>query len=122
MKKLVLLVVALVMVLGFAAYAAEKGTLELKVGDDVYVCNCGDMCPCDTMAKKPGNCTCGKEMAKGKVTKVEAGKATVLVGGKERAFKTVGKYACACGAGCDCGTISQNAGKCVCGKEMEAVK
>jgi hypothetical protein len=121
-KKLLLLVVALVMALGFAANAAEKGKLELKVGDEVYVCNCGEMCTCDTMAKKPGNCTCGKEMVKGKVTKVEAGKATVLVGGKERILKTVGKYACACGAACDCGTISQNPGKCVCGKEMEPVK
>lgn len=27
-------------------------------------------------------------------------------------------YACSCGAGCGCGTMSNNAGKCGCGKPM----
>ena len=38
------------------------------------------------------------------------------------AFKTTGKYACACGPKCDCDTISQKAAKCACGKEMKEVK
>jgi hypothetical protein len=40
---------------------------------------------------------------------------------KPMAFKTVAKYACACGPKCDCDTISQKPGKCPCGTEMKKV-
>ena len=108
----------------FSAAMAEvkNGKINLKVGDELYVCNCGEKCPCDTMARKEGKCTCGADMVKGKVTKVEKGKAMVMVDGKERAFKTTGKYMCACGPKCDCDMISQNPGKCVCGAELKPVK
>jgi hypothetical protein len=55
--------------------------------------------------------------------KVEAGKATFKAAGweKERVFKTVGKYMCACGPECKCDTISQNPGNCTCGKKMKKI-
>jgi hypothetical protein len=106
-----------------AALAASPGKMELKVGEEVYVCNCGPSCPCQTMSMKDGNCTCGNKMAKAKVTKVEKEVAYVQAEGweKPRAFNTQGKYMCACGPSCNCGTISQNPGKCVCGNDMKPV-
>ena len=51
---------AVLFILGAIGLAmAEKGTMELKVGDEVYACNCGEKCPCNTMSRNPGNCTCG---------------------------------------------------------------
>jgi hypothetical protein len=122
MGKIVSVLMALLLALAVAAVAAESGSMTLKPGDEVYVCNCGTACPCDTMANKAGNCSCGKPLVQGKVKQVGEGTATIQVGTEERSFKTVGKYACACGSACTCGTISQNPGKCVCGKEMAAVK
>ena len=54
-----------------AALAATPGKMDLKVGEEVYVCNCGPTCPCHTMAMKEGDCTCGNKMVKAKVTKVD---------------------------------------------------
>jgi len=115
---------AMMMALGVAvlAFAAEKEKMDLKVGDEVYACACGAGCPCDSLSRKDSECTCNKPMVKAKVTKVEKGNATLLVNGEERAFKTVGKFACACPPACECGSISQKAGKCSCGKEMKEVK
>ena len=106
-----------------AAFAATPGKMDLKVGEEVYVCNCGPSCPCLTMTMKEGNCTCGNKLAKAKVTKVENDVAYVQGEGweKPRAFSTQGKYMCACGPSCNCGTISQNPGKCVCGNDMKPV-
>jgi hypothetical protein len=117
-------VLGLIMVFAIPAFADSKGTMDLKVGDEVYACNCGEKCPCNTMSKNPGNCTCGNPMVKAKVTKVEKGKAYLKAEGweKERVFKTEGKYTCDCGPDCKCNTISQNPGKCTCGAEMKAVK
>lgn len=122
MKKVVTVALALVLALAFAVVAAEPSKMELKVGDQLFVCNCGEKCPCDSMARKPGNCTCGKEMVQGTVTKVGEGTAVIKIAAAERTFKTVGKFACACGPTCDCGSISQNPGNCVCGKPMAEVK
>ncbi len=123
MKKWTVLL-SVVVSLGIAAFsvAADTSKMALKVGDSVFVCGCGEKCDCDSMARKAAKCSCNKEMVKAKVTKVEEGKAYVMIDGKERAFKTAGKYACACGEGCDCGYISQKPGKCACGKELKAVK
>ena len=106
------------------AFAGSTGKMALKVGDEIYACNCGADCPCNTMSRMPGKCTCGKDMVKAKVIKVEEGKVMLKADSwdKERSFKTTGKYACACGPDCKCDTISQNAGKCTCGKEMKKVK
>jgi hypothetical protein len=116
-------VILLCMVMTAISYAALKnGEMKLKVGDEVYVCGCGEGCPCLTMSRNPGKCSCGNDLVKTKVTKVEKGKATVMVNGKEQVFPTKGKYACACGAGCNCDTISQSPGKCGCGKDMKPVE
>lgn len=124
MKKIALLLtVAVALVVVSLAFARDKSKLELKVGDEIYACNCGEKCPCNTMSTNAGNCTCGKPMVKAKVTKVEEGKAMLTAAGweKERSFITVGKYMCACGEDCKCDTISQAPGKCTCGKEMKKV-
>jgi len=123
MKRAVLLLVlvfSLVMVSN--VLAEETGKLNLKAGDQVYVCGCGKGCDCFTMSMKPGKCSCGKTMVKGKVTKVGEGTALIKTAKEEREFKTVGLYSCPCGAGCDCNTISQKPGKCVCGKTMKKVE
>jgi hypothetical protein len=76
MKKL--LILAIVFALAFATLAfAAKTRMSAKVGDELYVCACGEGCPCDTMSRNAGQCSCGKDMVKTKVTKVEKGKITV---------------------------------------------
>jgi len=119
MKKGLIFVV--VFTLAFVTFAvADKTRMEVKVGDELYVCACGEACPCDTMSRNAGQCSCGKDMVKTKVTKVEKGKITVASRGKP--FISVGKYACDCGPDCKCDTISQNPGNCTCGKKMVEVK
>ena len=121
---MVLVMMFMTLLAGGVAQAADthKGHLTLKMGDEVYVCGCGEACPCRMMALKAGKCTCGKDLVKAKVTKVEKDTATVTINGKEEVFPTKGKYTCACGEACKCGSISQVPGKCVCGKDMEPVK
>ena len=121
-RALSVLAVIFSLVLVSVAFAAESNKMDLKVGDAVYVCGCGKGCDCDTMAKKPGKCVCGKPLVKGKVTKVGDGTAVIKTKKGEQTFKTVGLYSCACGEGCNCGTISQKPGKCVCGKPMKKVE
>ena len=119
MKKVFVLACALALAFVFTGtvFAAAKTTF--KKGDEVYVCVCPD-CPCSTISKKPGKCGCGKDLVKATIDKVAKGKAYVTVEGKQYAFKTKGKYVCACG--CDCGTVSQAPGTCGCGKPLKAVK
>jgi len=121
--KRALVVFSMVFVMAMVAFslAAEKGKLDLKVGDERYVCNCGEKCACNMISMSQGKCTCGSDMVKAKVVKVETGKASFKAEGwqKERSFKTIGKYACNCSPDCKCGTISQNPGKCTCGSEMK---
>jgi len=125
LKKAFSLGLAALLVLAFVGGALADATkMTLKVGDEVYVCNCGPGCDCLTMSRKEGSCVCKKPMVKAKVLKVDKDLATVQAPGweKPRDFRTVGKYACACGPSCDCGTISQKQGECVCGKPMKEVK
>ncbi len=119
MKKL--LIFAVVLTLGLATLVfADKTEMTAKVGDELYVCGCGEGCPCDTMSRNPGKCTCGKDLVKSKVTKVEKGLITIDV--RSKPFVSIGKYACACGGGCKCDTMSQSQGNCSCGKKMMEVK
>ncbi len=106
------------------AFAGMMNKMELKVGDEVYACNCGESCPCQTMSRAAGNCACNNPMVKAKVMKVEKDMVMLKADSwdKERPFKTTGKYACACGPECKCNTISQNPGKCACGVEMKKVE
>ncbi len=124
-KKTFLVVIAVVLTMAMVAFsfAGSRGKMDLKAGDEIYACNCGEKCPCDSLSKNPGKCTCGKEMVKAKVVKAEAGTATMKAEGweKARAFKTNGKYACACPPECKCDTIGQNPGKCTCGVEMKKI-
>jgi len=106
--------------LAFAVMAfADEKLPVFKVGDTIYVCACGAGCDCQTVSRNDGKCTCDKPLAKTTVTKVEGDKLFAKVNGTEQAFSTKAKYACACGPGCTCGTISQKAGNCTCGKEMK---
>ena len=124
MKKAIFpLAVVLCLAMVALTFAANPKPV-FKVGQVVYACNCGVTCDCNTMAKKPGKCVCGKEMVKAKVVAVKKGKVMLKADNwkKPRPFKTDAKYVCACGPQCDCDTISQKPGKCVCGKEMVPVK
>jgi hypothetical protein len=119
MKKL--LIFTIVFTLALASFAiADKVKMTAKVGDELYVCACGEGCPCDTMSRNPGKCTCDKDLVKTKVTKVEKGKITVE--SRKKPFASVAKYVCDCGPECKCDTISQNPGNCTCGKKMKMVE
>jgi hypothetical protein len=120
-KGLMALVAALVMAFAVAAIA-EKGLPVYKAGDDVYVCACGKACGCNTISRNTGKCGCGVELTKSVITKVDGDKIQVTVNGQDRVFSASAKYACACGAGCNCGTISQKPGNCACGKAMKKVE
>ena len=119
MKKLLILMIVFSLAFSTLAFA-DKTSMKAKVGDELYVCACGEGCPCDSMSRNAGQCTCGKDMVKTKVTKVEKGRITVESRGKP--FISKGKYACDCGPDCKCDTISQNPGNCTCGKKMMEVK
>ena len=119
MRKTIILAIILMLGVSVLTLADTKGRMDVNVGDEIYVCNCGEGCPCDTMAMKPGKCTCGMEMIKAKVTKVDDD--MIYVESREKGYKRVGKYACNCGEACNCGTISQSPGKCVCGMDMKEV-
>ena len=123
MKKKIGMGFVLLLILSITAlgYAQLKANSDVKVGEERFVCACGPECPCNTISKAAGNCTCGKPLVQAKAVKVEPGKATFVVAGKEQVFKTVGKYACACGPTCPCETVSQNPGQCTCKKDMKAV-
>ena len=126
MKKSVLLVLSLLFVFAAVslAFAAKgpTGKFDAKAGDTIYVCGCGDGCDCGSLAKKEGKCSCGKELVKTTVNKVENDKIFYTLDGKELSAPTQGKYACGCGDGCNCGSISQKPGKCTCDKDMVKVK
>lgn len=123
MKRTVIIMVVLSLATAGLIFAADKSKMDLKAGDTVYACNCGEKCACKTMSRTETNCTCGNKMVKATVAKVEGDTAMLKAAGwdKERAFPTKGKYACACEGDCNCGTISQNPGKCACGNEMKKV-
>jgi hypothetical protein len=120
-KGLISLLVATVMAFAVVAFA-DKTLPVYRQGETVYVCACGEACDCKTMSRKAGKCVCDKDLGKGVITSVKGDTAMVKLEGKELAFPTKAKYACDCGEACECGTISQKPGKCVCGKEMKKVE
>jgi len=124
MKKASFAVLGILVIAAGAALlmAQDKSKMVLKAGDEVFACDCGPSCPCQTLSRKEGNCACGNPLAKAKVKSVGEDTAVLVIGGKEQTFKTVGKFMCACGPECKCDTISQSPGKCACGVEMIEVK
>ena len=125
MKKITAVVMTVILVVVVAAglaLAKSESKAAYKAGDTIYVCSCGAGCDCGTISRKAGKCSCSKDLVKSTVTKVADGKVYYMVGGKELSAPTAGKYACSCGSGCDCTTISQKPGKCSCGKEMKKVE
>jgi len=123
MKKFVLVLLSVCFVFAAASIVfADKGTFAAKAGDSIYVCGCGEGCACGSMAMKEGKCGCGKDLVKATVSKVDNEKVFYKVDGKELSAPLKGKFACGCGEGCNCGSISQKAGKCGCGKDMIKVK
>jgi len=122
MKKMLSFMV-LVSCLAFALVAfADKELPVFKKGETVYVCGCGEGCDCKTVSRKEGKCSCGNKLVKTTVSSVEEGKLMAPVKEKDTTFPTKAKYACACGEGCKCGTISQKQGTCGCGKDMKKVE
>ena len=128
MKKSILLVVSCLFVLAAVSMAfagkgkGPSGKFDVKAGDVIYVCGCGEGCDCGSLGKKEGTCGCGKELVKTTATKVENGKVFYQLDGKELSAPLQGKYACGCGKGCNCGTVGQKQGKCGCGQDMAKVK
>jgi hypothetical protein len=110
--------------LSCAAFAVtpENPKISLKVGDEVYACACGASCPCKSLSKQEGKCTCNKDMVKSKVIKIEGDTAVINVNGKDETFPLKGKFVCGCGASCPCDYVSQSPGKCSCGKDLIKAK
>jgi hypothetical protein len=126
MKKLVPVVISSLFVFGLAMFAmadkGSKGFFDAQSGDAVYVCGCGgEGCGCGTLARKEGACSCGKKLVNTTVSRVEDGLVQYTLNGKELSAPQTGKYACGCGEGCGCGTISQKPGTCACGKKLVRV-
>ncbi len=121
MKKTRMLLMSLLLLIGLMSFAlaGDQAKAQFKVGDTVYVCNCGDACHCGSLSQKPAKCTCGEEMAAAKITKVDGDTITVNVNGKEKTLKTDEMYTCACGPNCNCGYMSNKPGKCACGKPLK---
>lgn len=127
MRRSVSIAVVVLLVAALASLcvaAGSRGKMELKAGDEIYACACGEACACLTMSNNAGKCTCGKDMVKAKVSSIEDGKAMLKAEAwdKPRPFKLAAQYACACPPECTCNTQSQNPGKCTCGKDMKKVE
>jgi hypothetical protein len=91
MKKKALFVVLGMMLatcLVVVSFASSK--MDVKAGDEVYVCNCGEDCACGSRSKDPGNCTCGKPMVKTTVTKVDEN-GNISVEGQKKTYKSGGE-------------------------------
>ena len=119
---MITIVTALAVAFAGMALAGSTGKAGLAEGDEAYFCQCGEKCPCDTVSNNPGKCTCGVDLAKGKVTAASGDELTADVNGESLKYKADGQYACNCGPACTCNTISQNPGKCTCGVDMKKVQ
>ena len=51
----IVLVTLLSLMMVGAAFAATPGKMDLKVGEEVYVCNCGPSCPCHDYVHERGH-------------------------------------------------------------------
>jgi hypothetical protein len=101
-----------------AAKAEAAAVAPVKAGDAVYVCGCGPECKCGTIQAGPGKCSCGHDLVKAAVTKVEGDQISVRIAGAkaDQVFKA--PYKCGCGGGCNCTPAALGPGTCKCGKEL----
>jgi hypothetical protein len=89
------LALAVSLLLPAIALAAEKAPpaaaapgAAVKAGDTVHVCGCGASCPCGTIQRGPGKCSCGSPLVKTEVLRVEGDSVVVKPDGKtEQKFK-----------------------------------
>jgi hypothetical protein len=151
MKKLaaVLVLIASAFVLGACAHEGSghkgmhegQGAKAMTQGSSViYWCACGPDCKCNSVATKPGKCSCGKEMAGGHVVYMEGNTALACTCGPTCTCKIdpkdhtkcgcgkpikridltgTGIYFCNCGGSCGCNTISDKPGTCSCGMPLK---
>lgn len=96
-------------------HSRAASRIDLNPGDEVYACSCGPECACGTLSRVANLCSCGRELVKARVVRVDGDEATLVVNGREKIFRTTGRFACECMKDCGCGTISQKPGKCSCG-------
>jgi hypothetical protein len=98
-----ILVLLFALTLPVVAAGPKEAAKKAAVRHDVlYVCDCGDSCPCTSVSVKAGKCACGKALAAHHVLKVEGDEALV----------------CACPGSCSCKLDAQDATKCGCGKAV----
>ena len=83
----------------------ETGAAATVRHDVVYVCNCGPECTCGSVAVKPGTCSCGEDLVRAHLVKVEGNEGLL----------------CTCEEGCTCEINSEDPSKCGCGKELRRV-
>lgn len=125
---------------GFLLFTAVGCQSTAEASKAYYVCNCGDDCTCNTVSQKPGECTCGSELAAMHVLAIENGIGVFCRCGADctcerdkndpdkcgcgepvKKISLEGKYVCNCGPSCNCGTISDKPGKCHCGEDLKEV-
>ncbi len=111
-----LLAIPLILLILSQAASRAESRMELRAGDEVYACSSVPECGFGTLSRVSNVCGCGRNLVKARVVEVEGEKATLVVDGRAKAFRTVGRYACDCRENCGCGTISQRPGKCACGR------
>ncbi len=132
----------LFMILGSGCAPAPSATTENKQvrHDQLYLCDCGEGCTCNTVVTAPGQCACGKELKGYHVVKIEGDEALLCTCGetcvcaidpkdeskcgcgqpvKRVSLKGTGVYFCNCGGACACNTLAGKPGTCVCGMPLK---
>lgn len=132
-------VIGIIVVLGLVVLLiGVVGAADKSKG--YYVCNCKDDCACNTVAKEPGKCKCGKELVAMHLLAIDKDTGIFCRCGADctcerskddpgkcgcgKPVKKVnlkGKYICQCGSDCTCLTISDNPGNCSCGKPLKQI-
>lgn len=132
------------LLLVLAGCATKQTHVHSGRTDVLYSCDCGPSCECNTLATKPGKCTCGVPLKWGHVLKVEGNEALLCQCGEgcqcvglnpENASQCVcgtpvkrvnlagsGIYFCNCGGACSCNWVSAQSGKCKCGMDLKTVE
>ena len=88
MKKWMIVLLVWIVLLGCTAEHNDKPKVvldNLRIGESVYVCGCPMMC-CNSIARKPGRCTCNVPLRQGIVTLIRDSKVHVTVSGREKVF------------------------------------